>query len=55
MIAHRLESLVDFDKVMVLDSGHLIETGSPRRLLQDENSAFSKLYRASEGRSMDRD
>lgn len=46
MIAHRLDTLLDFDKVAVLDAGSLIESGSPRDLLLDESSAFSRLYRA---------
>ncbi|KAK9783102.1 putative Multidrug resistance-associated protein [Seiridium cardinale] len=48
MIAHRLESLVEFDTVMVLDSGRLIEIGPPRSLLNDPSSSFSALYRAGE-------
>ncbi|KAK9419089.1 putative Multidrug resistance-associated protein [Seiridium unicorne] len=48
MIAHRLESLVEFDTVMVLDSGCLIEIGPPRPLLNDPSSSFSALYRAGE-------
>ncbi|KAK6081153.1 ABC transporter [Seiridium cupressi] len=48
MIAHRLESLVEFDTVMVLDSGRLVEIGPPRSLLNDSSSSFSALYRAGE-------
>lgn len=47
MIAHRLESLLDFDRVAVLDKGDLIEFGEPSNLLQREGSAFAKLYHAS--------
>lgn len=46
MIAHRLDSLVAFDTVMVLESGSLIEIGSPNSLLNDPSSSFSKLYHA---------
>ncbi|KAL3712035.1 hypothetical protein TMatcc_000730 [Talaromyces marneffei ATCC 18224] len=49
MIAHRLQSLVDFDRVFVLDSGHLVEDGPPMTLLKDESSAFAALYCASGG------
>lgn len=47
MIAHRLDSLLDFDRVAVLDRGNLIEIGEPSVLLEKEGSAFGKLYRAS--------
>lgn len=44
MIAHRLESLLDFDRVAVLDQGQLLEYGEPRELLADEGSAFASLF-----------
>lgn len=43
MIAHRLDSLLDFDRVAVLDKGNLIEFGEPQALLKT-GSAFGKLY-----------
>lgn len=49
MIAHRLKSLLDFDRVVVLDSGRLVENGAPRDLLADESSAFRALYSAIDG------
>jgi ABC-type multidrug transport system fused ATPase/permease subunit len=53
MIAHRLQSLVDFDRVIVLNSGRLMEIGPPNYLLSDNSSLFSTLYRASEGGTLD--
>ncbi|KAH8200433.1 hypothetical protein TruAng_005396 [Truncatella angustata] len=47
MIAHRLSSLMDFDKVAVLDGGRLIEFGKPADLVKDRSSAFTKLYQGS--------
>ncbi|KAL2059858.1 hypothetical protein VTL71DRAFT_10013 [Oculimacula yallundae] len=47
MIAHRLDSLLDFDRVAVLNKGNLIEFGEPSVLLKTEGSAFGKLYHAS--------
>ncbi|KAK7959119.1 uncharacterized protein PG986_003973 [Apiospora aurea] len=44
MIAHRLSSLVDFDKIAVLDSGHLVEFGAPAELLRNASGHFSRLY-----------
>lgn len=48
MVAHRLHSLLDFDRVFVLDSGRLVETGAPMDLLGDNDSAFRALYGRSE-------
>ncbi|KAH6893257.1 P-loop containing nucleoside triphosphate hydrolase protein [Thelonectria olida] len=46
MIAHRIDTLLDFDKVAVLDKGSLVEFGAPAELLSNEAGAFSRLYRA---------
>ena len=45
-VAHRLETIMDFDKVAVMDSGRLIEFDSPYTLLEAPESAFSRLYNA---------
>lgn len=45
-IAHKLESIVDFDRVAVVDAGELIEYGRPKELLE-RNSAFKALYERS--------
>ncbi|QPC79478.1 hypothetical protein HYE68_010230 [Fusarium pseudograminearum] len=50
MIAHRIDTLLDFDKVAVLDRGSLVEFGVPQELLTDAGGAFTKLYRANKGR-----
>lgn len=44
MIAHRLASLVDFDRVAVLDGGRLVEFGSPADLLKEGSGYFARLY-----------
>ncbi|KAF5869257.1 putative abc transporter protein [Botrytis fragariae] len=44
-IVHRLKSIQDFDRVVVLDQGRVVEFESPTALLADEGSAFAKLYR----------
>jgi len=43
-IAHKLETIVDFDKVAVLDNGALREFGNPNALLNEPSSAFRQLY-----------
>jgi ATP-binding cassette subfamily C (CFTR/MRP) protein 1 len=50
MIAHRIDTLLDFDKVAVLDRGSLAEFGAPQELLTDTGGAFTKLYHANKGR-----
>ena len=43
-IAHRLDTIMDSDKIMVLDKGKLIQYDSPQRLLNDEDGTFYRLY-----------
>jgi ABC-type multidrug transport system fused ATPase/permease subunit len=35
-IAHRLQTIVDYDKVLVLDKGSVVEYGHPHELLKKE-------------------
>jgi ATP-binding cassette, subfamily C (CFTR/MRP), member 1 len=42
-VAHKLDSILDFDKVAMLDGGRLIEFGDPYALL-NRDSAFNRLY-----------
>jgi ATP-binding cassette subfamily C (CFTR/MRP) protein 1 len=42
-VAHRLETIEDADKVLVLDGGRAVEFGAPLELARQEGSAFRKL------------
>jgi ABC-type multidrug transport system ATPase subunit len=42
-VAHKLDTILDFDRVAVLDGGQLIELDDPYTLLST-TSAFAKLY-----------
>ncbi|KAI0968721.1 P-loop containing nucleoside triphosphate hydrolase protein [Xylaria arbuscula] len=44
MIAHRLSSLLDFDHILVLDQGSLVEAGYPTELLSNPSSRFANMY-----------
>lgn len=43
-VAHKLDTILDFDKVAILDGGNLVEFDDPYALLNTPNSAFAKLY-----------
>ena len=42
-IAHRLNTIMDYDRIMVLDNGSLIEFDSPKTLVEDQNSIFHSM------------
>jgi len=42
-VAHRLQTIIDSDKILVLSEGRLKEWGSPRELLSVEGGAFKSL------------
>ncbi|KAI9148100.1 putative ABC multidrug transporter [Paramyrothecium foliicola] len=44
-VSHRLDMIADFDKVVVMDRGQIVEAGNPRQLVQDPNSRFGDLWR----------
>ena len=39
-IAHRINTIINSDRVMVLDKGHCIEYGDPKKLTKDPKSEF---------------
>lgn len=45
MVSHRLEMVVDFfDRVVLLDKGSVVESGSPTELVQTHGSRFGELW-----------
>jgi ATP-binding cassette subfamily C (CFTR/MRP) protein 1 len=47
VIAHRINTVIDSDLVLVLGDGRLLESGSPSELLASPDSAFSKIVHES--------
>jgi len=39
-IAHRLQTIIDYDKVLVLDKGEVVEYGDPWQLVEKEGGVF---------------
>jgi len=44
IIAHRLATIKKADKIMVMDSGHIVEQGTHNELLKKENGYYKNLY-----------
>jgi ATP-binding cassette subfamily C (CFTR/MRP) protein 1 len=44
-IAHRLNTIMDSTKVMLLEQGQLKEYGKPAKLLEDEKGYFTSMVR----------
>ncbi len=44
VIAHRLSTVLNCDKIITIENGKIIESGKPKKLLQDKNSYFYKTY-----------
>lgn len=42
-IAHRLNTIMDYDKVIILDKGQISEFAAPSELLQNKSSAFYSM------------
>jgi len=41
-VAHRLNTIISSDRIMMLDKGKNAEMGSPKELMADPNSGFNK-------------
>lgn len=46
IIAHRLNTIIDCDRILLLDAGQVLEYDTPEELLQNEESAFSKMVQS---------
>ncbi|RYP21686.1 hypothetical protein DL765_002147 [Monosporascus sp. GIB2] len=45
-VSHRPDMIMDFDRVVVMDTGEIVEFGNPRALAGEEGTRFGELVRA---------
>ena len=43
-VAHRIKTIIKYDKILLLDHGEIREFDSPQNLIKDERSMFYELY-----------
>ena len=46
-IAHRLKTIIDYDRILVLDAGQIAEFGTPRELLLKAEGLFREMCKKS--------
>lgn len=46
-IAHRLKTVLDYDRILVLGNGDILEFDTPRALIRKSGGAFREMCRAS--------
>lgn len=51
IITHRVFSLLNFDRIIVLDEGSIVEQGSHEQLMQIPDGFYSRLYVRQQGRT----
>lgn len=47
-VSHRLEMIMDFDRVVVMDKGEIVQVGNPMALRETDGSRFRDLVLSSE-------
>jgi ABC-type multidrug transport system fused ATPase/permease subunit len=52
VIAHRLSTIADFDQVIVVSEGSIVETGSPTELLEKKGTFWEMISQSSERESI---
>ncbi|SPJ78957.1 related to multidrug resistance protein [Fusarium torulosum] len=45
-VSHRLDMIMDFDRVVVMDTGEIVEVGVPAQLAEESGSRFGELVKA---------
>merc|ERR1712228_440549 len=52
-IAHRIDTILDYDKILIMDNGSVLEYDKPDSLLSNKNSRFSEIVQESFGVNLD--
>lgn len=45
-VAHRVSSIRNYDRVIIIERGRIVEQGAPTSLLADTSSKFARIYAA---------
>ena len=45
-IAHRVETVLDYDRILVIDGGKVVEFDTPQSLLKEASSCFAKIVQS---------
>ena len=43
-IAHRIKTIMDYDRIFVFDKGEIVEEGPPKELINIKDGVFYSLY-----------
>jgi ABC-type multidrug transport system fused ATPase/permease subunit len=46
-IAHRIKTIIHYDRILVLSNGEILEYDSPNALIENKDSLFYELYKKS--------
>ena len=49
IVAHRLSSIADMDRILVFDDGEIVEDGNHGELLQNNSGHYAKLWNMQAG------
>jgi len=52
-IAHRIDTILDYDRILIMDNGKVLEYDKPQQLLSNQNSRFSEIVQESFGVNLD--
>ena len=43
-IAHRIKTIINYDRIITLDKGNIVDFDNPQKLLQKKSGLFYELY-----------
>ena len=43
-IAHRIKTIINYDKIMTIENGEIVDFDTPKNLINNKNSLFYELY-----------